>query len=55
MRRTWLESFRDDHSRLPCAVVDDLVRALNEEFRMFRGEEVTPTKGKRSCVMRLLQ
>ena len=38
LRRTWLEWFTDDLSGLPRAVVDDLVRALNEEFRMFRVE-----------------
>ena len=38
LRHTWLEWFTDDLSRLPGAVVRELVRALNEEFRSFRNE-----------------
>jgi len=33
LRRTWLEWFSDDLTRLPIAVADDLIRSFNEEFR----------------------
>jgi hypothetical protein len=38
VRRSWLEWFSDDLKRLPSAVADDLIRSLNEEFRMLTVE-----------------